>query len=91
MALYADVERYAALGIHRCGYGGDTHTTAWIARALTDAGYTTSFQPFTLKRQYFLDAAHVEIANMVIDALPLWWSPADAWVVLAGTAVRRHG
>jgi hypothetical protein len=87
-ALYADVERYAALGIHRYGYDGDSHTTSWIARALTDVGYATSFQPFTLKRQYFLDAAHIEIANKVIDALPLWWiSPTHGSFSLAAPFV----
>ena len=40
-ALYADVMRYAALGLHRFGYPADRPTTDWISASLKEAGLAT--------------------------------------------------
>ena len=75
--LYADVERYAAFGIHRFGTPADRATTDWIAQELTAAGFKTEFQTFSLGKQYYPDKASVGIDGVAIDALPFWWPPED--------------
>src|SRR5262249_43959916 len=75
--LYADVQRYAAFGIHRYGTEADRLTTDWIADEMRKAGLAVDFQSFTLGKQYFVDRASVAIGGETVDALPFWWIPED--------------
>src|SRR5690349_14109421 len=76
--LYADVERYTALGTHRFGTPGDYATTAWLSSRLKVSGLTTTFQSFKLGKQYSFFGAEVGIDGKRIPALPFWWPPENA-------------
>lgn len=75
--LYADVETYVSLGVHRFGTDTDRKTTDWIADELSSAGLKTEFQTFSLGKQYLLDQASVTLGDKTIAALPFWWPPQD--------------
>src|SRR5437868_12869856 len=70
--LYADVQRYAAFGIHRFGTDADRGTTDWIADELAKAGFAVAFQEFSLGKQYFLGRATITIGSDSIEAMPFW-------------------
>jgi hypothetical protein len=76
--LYADVERYAAFGIHRFGTSADRDTTDWIAHELKQAGFAVEFQSFTLAKQYSTAASNIRINEQAIPALPFWWPPPQS-------------
>ncbi|HSI51961.1 MAG TPA: hypothetical protein VLA61_27160 [Ideonella sp.] len=75
--LYADVQHYASLGEHRFGSPADQATSDWLAAELKHVGLQTSFQPFTMGRQYQLESASVTVGEARLQALPFWWPPAD--------------
>ncbi|WP_315838015.1 hypothetical protein [Bradyrhizobium prioriisuperbiae] len=75
--LYADVEHYVSLGVHRFGTDTDRQTIDWIAAELSNAGLQTEFQTFTLGKQYFLDEGNVTLGGKTIAALPFWWPPQN--------------
>ncbi len=75
--IHADVERYSSFGFHRFGTPADRDTTQWIATELERAGFDTSFQPFTLPRQYFVESVSVRIGDSAVPALPFWWPPPE--------------
>ncbi|GAA0742630.1 hypothetical protein LRH25_05475 [Ideonella azotifigens] len=75
--LYADLRHYASFGEHRFGSAADQATSDWLAAELRHAGLQTSFQPFTMDRQYQLDSASVTVGEAQLQARPFWWPPAE--------------
>ena len=74
-ALYADVQRYDSFGSHRYGSPGAERALAWIAEELERAGLKVSSQPFTLPRQYDVDAATLAVDAETRPVMPQWWLP----------------
>lgn len=74
-ALYADVQRYDSFGPHRYGSPGAERALAWIAEELERTGLKVSSQPFSLARQYELDAATLSVDGQTRPVLPQWWIP----------------
>ena len=71
--LYADVQRYDSLGIHRYGSPGLDHALDWIAGELKQAGLAVSAQPFTLFRQYSFESAALTVDGQQRPVVPQWW------------------
>jgi hypothetical protein len=55
-SLYADVVRYETFRPHRFASPGAELAFDWIAEELRKTGFAVSTQPFTLHRQYSLQA-----------------------------------
>jgi hypothetical protein len=70
-ALYADVETYAGLGVHRTGTPGDAATTEWLARGLTAAGYTVERQGFDYP-VFELTRADLTLGGRTVEGFPYW-------------------
>lgn len=74
-ALYRDVERYAAFGVHRYGSPGERAAMVWIHDELAGLGLEVRSQALSMSRQYELDEASVGIEGEVLPAFPHWWMP----------------
>jgi len=74
-ALYADVQRYDAFGVHRYGSPGAELAMSWIAAELERAGLVVSSQPFTLPRQYELESGTLSVGGESRTVVPQWWIP----------------
>lgn len=85
-ALFADVTRYAEMGVHRAGTKGDVDTARWFAETLQDLGYDTHLQPWPL-RQFFLEEAALTVAGRSIDCFPFWFPNATTSDGVTGNIV----
>ena len=74
-ALWRDVQRYAALGVHRYGSPGERAAMDWIEGELRAAGLAVSSQALRMPRQYVLEHAEVRVGDAVLPAFPHWWIP----------------
>lgn len=71
-ALYADVERYAAFGIHQTGSEGDIATAEWLAGELAAAGYEVERQPFEFVR-FEVERCALRLGESELDSYPFWF------------------
>lgn len=69
--LYADVERYVALGRHRTGSRADHATAEWLAEALIVAGFRVERQEWHFDR-YDVGRACVTASGQRVFGLPQW-------------------
>ena len=80
--LYADLQHYEAMGVHRYGTPGAGQAFDWLASELRAAGLAVRDQAFVMARQYELRSASLQMAGQRIDVLPQWWLP-DASAIFA--------
>ena len=71
-ALFRDVARYDAFGVHRSGTPGDHATSAWVASELAAAGYSVKQDTWQL-RQFMLEEASLSVAGKKIACFPFWY------------------
>lgn len=71
-ALFRDVARYDAFGIHRSGTPGDLATSAWVASELAAAGYAVKRDTWHL-RQFMLEDASLTVGGRSLDCFPFWY------------------
>ena len=90
-ALYEDVKRYDAFGVHRYGTPGQDAALDWIAARLNAAGLAVEEQTFSMDRQYFLDAASLRIGGGTLEVLPQWWPPEGAASFSLSAPIARDG
>jgi len=70
-AIYADVETYSSVGVHRTGSEGDLATVAWLASELRTAGFETDTQRWT-SDLFFLDHCGVGLGDLEVECFPFW-------------------
>jgi len=70
-AIYADVEIYSNIGVHRTGTEGDIATTAWLVSELRSAGFETEGQRWTTDL-FFLDECTVKLGDLEVECFPFW-------------------
>jgi hypothetical protein len=75
--LFADVERYTALGEHRSGGPANRAAARWLAGRLQRAGYatTTPEWPLTL---FDLQTRRLEVGGRPVECFPLWFPRTTA-------------
>ena len=89
--LYDDVKHYASFGVHRYGTAGANAALDWIAGRLQAAGLSVEQQPFSMDRQYLLDAATMTVGGKTIAVLPQWWIPEDKASFALNAPIARDG
>jgi len=70
-SLYADVQAYDALGVHRTATPVDHQTTKWMSDHLEANGFSVEHKQFSV-RQYFPEETRLHIGNLDIEAEPQW-------------------
>ena len=70
-ALYADVQAYDALGVHRTATPVDHQTTQWMTDHLQANGFSVTHKQFSV-RQYFPEETRLQVGNLEIEAEPQW-------------------
>lgn len=90
-ALYEDVVRYDAFGIHRYGTTGHNAALDWLAASLKAAGLTVEEQRFSMGRQYFLESATLTVGGDTLTVLPQWWIPEAAANFSLSAPIAREG
>jgi hypothetical protein len=90
-ALYEDVKRYDAFGVHRYGTAGLDAALDWMAARLRAAGFVVEEQAFAVGRQYFLDAASLKVGSETLEVLPQWWLPEAAASFSLSAPIARDG
>jgi len=90
-ALWRDVQRYAAFGVHRYGSPGERAAMDWIERELRAAGLAASAQALRMPRQYVLEHAEVRAGGAVLPAFPHWWIPQASASFELGATLARDG
>jgi len=70
-ALYADVQAYDALGVHRTATPVDHQTTQWMTDHLQANGFAVTHKQFSV-RQYFPEETRLQVGNLEIEAEPQW-------------------
>ncbi|MBT4520792.1 MAG: hypothetical protein HOC23_12375 [Halieaceae bacterium] len=70
-SLYADVQVYDALGVHRTATPVDHETTQWMTGHLQTNGFSVVHKPFVV-RQYFPEETRLQVGNLAIEAEPQW-------------------
>jgi hypothetical protein len=70
-SLYADVQTYDALGVHRAATTVDHKTTEWMTDHLQANGFSVTHKEFSV-RQYFPEETRLQVGNLEIEAEPQW-------------------
>ncbi len=71
-SLYADVQHYVDLGIHRTGTPGDSATAEWLSQRLKYYGFEVKELEFPL-RQFFPGRSWLSSGKDSLEGFPLWW------------------
>ncbi|MEM6805450.1 MAG: hypothetical protein AAF696_28895 [Bacteroidota bacterium] len=73
-SLYQSIEKYASFGVHRMASPNDSASIDWVASEMAAKGFEIDFQTFS-SRQFFLEEAHLQIAEDEYECVPQWWIP----------------
>ena len=85
-AIYADVETYTNIGVHRTGSEGDLATGAWLASELRSAGFDVEAQRWIVD-QFYLEDCVVELGETEVECFPFWQPRSTAGTGVRATAV----
>jgi hypothetical protein len=78
------IEAYAGQGIHRTGSEVDAASAHWLAEEIERLGATPELESFAFERLE-IDAAFVEIGDLVIDGVPFYYCTYTDPVGIEGT------
>ena len=86
-SIYADVETYTNVGVHRTGSEDDLATGAWLESELRSAGFEVEAQRWTVD-QFDLDDCVVDCGEIQIECFPFWQPRSTGGTGVRATAVR---